>query len=76
MRSSDRDRKNHPDQAGPDEGNIEAQQLINAVRPESAGGPAPNQPHPPEDGEPTFCKACGTAIEQGAKLCRECGQER
>jgi hypothetical protein len=55
-------------------GYLQAQQLLNAERPGTEGGPAPNQPRPPA-GEPTFCRSCGSPLAKKASLCSKCGAE-
>lgn len=66
-----------------------AQQMMNALRPESQGGPQttpPGTPPPAADpaggggaapaapaGETKFCSECGSKIPRKAKFCSECG---
>jgi membrane protease subunit (stomatin/prohibitin family) len=57
-----------------------AQQMVNAMRPDSSGGPgtgppaeaASTTPAPPA-GETKFCVECGKPIARRAKFCPECG---
>jgi membrane protease subunit (stomatin/prohibitin family) len=61
-----------------------AQQMANAMRPPSQGGPAPDNPPAPATpsgappaaapaGELKFCMECGKQIAKKAKFCPECG---
>jgi membrane protease subunit (stomatin/prohibitin family) len=75
--------------AGLGAGFVMAQQMANAMRPPSQGGPAPDNPPPPvapvpgggaapagpaaPAGEVKFCQECGKQIPKKAKFCPECG---
>lgn len=52
-----------------------AQQMMNSMKPDSPGGPAPAEPVPPPPaGETKFCSECGNKIARSAKFCPECGK--
>jgi membrane protease subunit (stomatin/prohibitin family) len=58
-----------------------AQQMMNALKPESSGGPSTTNPVPPSPppsaapaGETKFCQECGNKIPRSAKFCPECGK--
>jgi membrane protease subunit (stomatin/prohibitin family) len=72
--------------AGLGAGFVMAQQMANAMRPDTAGGPPPANPTPPPTpqtgggaapavpaGETKFCVECGKSIPRRAKFCPECG---
>ncbi len=72
--------------AGIGAGFVLAQQMANAMRPDTAGGPPPANPTPPAapqtgggaapaapSGETKFCVECGKSIPRRAKFCPECG---
>jgi membrane protease subunit (stomatin/prohibitin family) len=64
-----------------------AQQMMNAMRPDQPGGPAPQSPVPPPvapsgaapeapSGDVKFCFECGKSIPKRAKFCPECGTQQ
>jgi membrane protease subunit (stomatin/prohibitin family) len=72
--------------AGLGAGFVMAQQMANAMRPDTSGGPPPANPTPPAapasaggaapaapTGETKFCVECGKSIPRRAKFCPECG---
>lgn len=60
-----------------------AQQMMNAMRPDSSGGPSPQNPVSPQaapppasSGDVKFCLECGKSIASRAKFCPECGTQQ
>jgi len=64
-----------------------AQQMMNAMRPDQPGSPAPQSPVPPPvtpsgsapeapSGDVKFCFECGKSIPKRAKFCPECGTQQ
>jgi membrane protease subunit (stomatin/prohibitin family) len=68
--------------AGLGAGFVMAQQMMNAMKPESEGGPSPANPVPPpppadtpaSPGDTKFCLECGHKIPREAKFCPDCGK--
>jgi membrane protease subunit (stomatin/prohibitin family) len=65
-----------------------AQSMMNAMRPDSPGGPSPQAPVPPPpapasseggaqpSGDVKFCFECGKSIPKRSKFCPECGTQQ
>ena len=67
-----------------------AQSMMNAMRPDSPGGPSPQAPVPPPppaapaagegeaapQGDVKFCFECGKSIPKRSKFCPECGTQQ
>jgi membrane protease subunit (stomatin/prohibitin family) len=64
--------------AGLGAGLIMAQQMANALKPESAGGPEPSGTTAPQSpaGETKFCIECGSKMPGHAKFCPNCGTKQ